>query len=164
MTEYNESNDKYEALINEAVPSPEEQAVTKRKEIIEDLKSLDYMYRYLDFDHAYQALEHTVSVIKSKQESLKKAREVVQEFLSTLDGDDELPIELITMFSELESPLSLDLEVQEEASVEARFTIYYYRKPWEKNTEVDSSDLSVSIEGNYGFELSDWSTDYIEVN
>lgn len=157
MTEYNESN-------NEATPTPEEQAVTKRLELIEDLKSLDYGYRYLDFEHSYQVLEQTVKVIKGKQESLKKAREVVQEFLSTLDEDSELGSELITMFTDLEDPLSLDLEVQEEATVEARFTIYYYRKPWEKNVEVDSSDLSVSIEGNYGFELSDWSTDYIEVN
>lgn len=164
MTEYNESNDKYDALINEAVPSPEEQAVAKRKEVIEELTNLDWGYRYLDFDHAYQALEHTVKVINGKKESLKKAREVVQEFLATLDGDDELSTELITMFTDLEYPLSLDLDVQEEATVEARFTIYYYRKPWEKNVDVDSSDLSVSIEGNYGFELSDWSTDYIEVN
>jgi flagellin-specific chaperone FliS len=156
MTEYNENN--------EAVPSIEEQTATKRRELIEDLKSLDYMYRYLDFDHAYQALEHTVSVIKSKQESLKKAREVVQEFLSTLDSDDELASELITMFSDLEDPLSLDLEVQEEAVVEATLTIYYYRKPWEKNLPLDSSDISISVEGNYGFDVSDYSVDHVSVN
>jgi exonuclease VII small subunit len=159
MTENNEYN-----ATPEVTPTPEEQAVTKRGELIQDLKSLDYGYRYLDFEHSYQVLEQTVKVIKGKQESLKKAREVVQEFLSTLDEDSDLSSELITMFSDLEDPLSLDLEVMEEAEVEATLTVYYYRKPWEKNLPLDSSDISISVEGNYGFYISDYSVDHVSVN
>jgi hypothetical protein len=68
------------------------------------------------------------------------------------------------MFSDLEDPLSLDLEVQEEAEVEATLTVYYYRKPWEKNLPLDSSDISISVEGNYGFDISDYSVDHVSVN
>ena len=159
MTEYNESN-------NEATPelTPEEQAFNKRGELIKELKDLHYGYRYLDFEHSYQVLEQSVTVIKDKQESLRKAREVVQEFLSTLDEDSDLSSELIAMFDELEDPLSLDLEVTEEATVEASITVYYYRKPWEKSSDLDSSDISISVEGNYGFDISDYCVDHVSVN
>ncbi len=162
MTENNE----YEATPNEAVVNEAlAQAEAEKTAVFNELRDLDWGYRYIGGDNVdIEFARHTAKVIKSKQESLKKAREIVQEFLSTIDEDSELPAELIEMFTDLEDPLGLDLEVQEEATVEARFTVYYYRKPWEKSTELDSSDLSVSIEGNYGFELSDWSTDYIEVN
>lgn len=162
MSEYEEvNNTPNEEVVNEALAEAE----AKRKETIAKLESLDWGFRYVVIEDGVNQgfLDHVEKSLTKKQDSLRKAREVVQEFLETVDGDSELSQELIAMFTDLEDPLNLDLDVTEEATVEARFIVYYSRKPWERAGELDSSDLSVSIEGNYGFDIDDYSVDSVEV-
>ena len=151
---------------NEYTATPEQQPEVWKTEVISELSQLDYNWRYVSVG------ETPVGVLTQAKTSIEKysvprqrAYDVLHDWLeANKDDADVFTASLIELVEPLAEALGVDVEIQEEATVEARFTVYYSRKPWEEKTPFDSSDLSVSIEGNYGFELSDWSTDYIEVN
>jgi hypothetical protein len=154
MTENNEYN-----ATPEATPSIEEQVATKRKAVIEELTNLDWGYRYLDSEHPYQILEHTVKVIKGKVEARKALTTAIDEWVDSQDG--EFAEQTRALLDILEDSLSLDAYTNKSIDIEITATVYVSRKKWEADEDIDIEDIGVTLEGNYGLEIDDYSIDSI---
>ena len=142
----------------EATPSPEEQADTKRRELIQDLKSLDWGYRYLDSEHPYQILEHTVSILKNKAEARRALEKTIDEWV---DAQIEFDGQTQALLNLLEESLTLDAYESKSIDIEITATVYVCRKKWEADEDIDIDNIGVSLDGNYGLEIDDYSIDSI---
>lgn len=142
----------------EATPTPEEQAVTKRREVIGELLNLDWGYRYLDSEHPYQILEHTVSILKNKAEARRALEKTIDEWV---DAQIEFDGQTQALLNLLEESLTLDAYESKSIDIEITATVYVCRKKWEADEDIDIDNIGVSLDGNYGLEIDDYSIDSI---
>ena len=161
MTENNE----YEATPNEAVVDEAlKQAEAERTAVFDELQNLDYGFRYQNKDGAnIDLLRHTVAVLKTRLEARRALEKSIDEWVSgmkerygyTFDDD------VIALLDILEDALSLDAYENKSIDIEISATVYVSRKKWEADEDIDIDNISVSLEGNYGFEIDDYSIDSI---
>jgi hypothetical protein len=161
MTENNE----YEATPNEAVVDEAlAQAEAEKVAVFNELRELDWEYRYLgsgEVDIAFARA--TAKILKSKIEGRKATITAVESWVRDQSEFDDQTKELLEI---LEEHLGLDITTSEVIDVTIGAKVYVSRKVWEDaDAIVDDviSNLNVTLSSGWGnTDLDDYSIESIE--
>jgi hypothetical protein len=167
MTEYNENNEavptpSYEERIEEEAKRLEAEA--EKTAVFNELRDLDWEYRYLGSDNVDIAFARaTVKILKSKIDGRKATITAVEEWVRDQTEFDDQTKELLEI---LEEHLGLDITTSEVIDVTIGAKVYFSRKVWEDADDLADevvSNLNVTLSTGWsGTDVDDYSIESIE--